>query len=246
MAHDLGDLRSVAAVDPVDLFDQPAVLFDEPRIQRIALLRALEIRHRHTDVQVVGAGRQDVLAGRGALGGDRRLELGIEEHRTQPFEQGVERFAVAEWHDRAGAHRRVGRRRVGRRRETFRTARQHELAGGQVVVGAGVDPEQLRVELNLLERGAVAAGPVGHDGLEQIAHLEVIPVALVVKDVAAGNRGLVQVPDQRFLSQGQGAEPIVVQLDHGRFAHALEQVLAVRRGGCACGSRIVVVHPVLA
>jgi hypothetical protein len=237
MAHDRGDLRSVAAVDPVNLFDQSAVPFHEPRIQRIALLRTLEIRHRHTDVQVVGAGRQNVLTGRRALGGDRGLELGIEEHRTQPFEQVVERFAVAERHDRAGAHC-----RVGRPREAFRTARQHELTGGQVVVGAGVNPEQLRIVLNLLEGGGVAAGPVGNDGLEQIAHLEVISMALVVKDVAAGNRGAVQMPDQRLLTQGQGAEPVGVQLDHGRFADALEQILAVRRGGCGRGRRVVVVH----
>ena len=66
-------------------------------------------------------------------------------------------------------------------------------------------------------------------------------MALVVKDVAAGNRGAVQVPDQRFLAQGQRAEPVGVQLDHGRFADALEQVLAVRRGGCGRGGRGVVV-----
>jgi hypothetical protein len=99
--------------------------------------------------------------------------------------------------------------------------------------------------LNLLEGGGVDAGPVGNDGLEQIAHLEVKTMALVVKDVAAGNRGAVQVPDQRFLAQGQGAEPVGVQLDHGRFADALEQVLAVWRAEAAAGGRGVVVHPVL-
>ena len=51
---------------PVDLFDEPAVALHEPRVQRVLLVEALEIRHRHADVEVVGAGGEDVLAGAAA------------------------------------------------------------------------------------------------------------------------------------------------------------------------------------
>ena len=71
--------------------------------------------------------------------------------------------------------------------ERLRRARQHELARGEVVVGAGVDPEQLRVALDLGERRGVDAGGVRENRLEHVAHLEVVRVALVVEDVAPGD-----------------------------------------------------------
>jgi hypothetical protein len=95
VADDLGDLPAIPTADSVDLFDQTPVLFHEPRVQRVALLHALEVLHRHADVQVVGARGQNVLSGRRRLGGDGRFEVGIEEHRAQPLEKAVERLPGA-------------------------------------------------------------------------------------------------------------------------------------------------------
>ena len=103
-------------------------------------------------------------------------------------EQRVERLA--------GAQRKRRARRAGRVRRGGESASgvhvEHELARGEVVVGAGVDPEQLRVALDLRERRGVDAVRVRDDRLEHIAHLEVVRVALVVVDVAAGDRRLVR------------------------------------------------------
>ena len=64
-----------------------------------------------------------------------------------------------------------------------------------------------------------------HDRFEDVAHLEVMRVALVVEDVAPGYRGLGQMPDQRLLPHRQITKPVRVDLDHGGFADAFEQVL---------------------
>ena len=72
--------------------------------------------------------------------------------------------------------------------------------------------------------------PVGvrEDLLEHVAHLEVVRVSLVVVDVAPGERGLVQVPDQDLLIERQRVEAVRVDLRDRRFVHPLEQVFAVR------------------
>ena len=49
---------------------------------------------------------------------------------------------------------------------------QHELPRGEVVVGAVVDPEQLRVALDLGERRRIDALRMRDDLLEDAAHLE--------------------------------------------------------------------------
>ena len=67
-----------------------------------------------------------------------------------------------------------GRKRLGR-------ALQDELARRQVVVGAAVEPEQLRVALDLGQRRRVDAVSVREDLLEHVAHLEVVRVPLVVE-----------------------------------------------------------------
>ena len=73
----------VAAADAVDLFDEPAVLLDQPRVERIALVEALEVGHRHARVEIVGARLQDVLAGARRLAGDDRIDVQVEEVRLQ-------------------------------------------------------------------------------------------------------------------------------------------------------------------
>ena len=91
---DGGNLRAVAAADAIHLFDDRAVLLHETGVERVRLVKRLEILHRHADVEVVRARRQDVLAGRRRLVRHHRIDVRIEEHRAQPRQQLVERFAV--------------------------------------------------------------------------------------------------------------------------------------------------------
>jgi hypothetical protein len=84
--------------------------------------------------------------------------------------------------------------------------------------------------VDLFEGPRIDAARVRHDGLDNVAHLEAVRVALVVKDVAPGNGRLVEMPDQRLLFQRQIAEAVGIELDDGRFADALEQVRPIGRG----------------
>ncbi len=108
----------------------------------------------------------------------------------------------------------------------------HELARRQVVIGAVVDPEQLRVALDVSQRRRFDAGRVRDDRLEDAAHLERVAMLLVEEDVPSGERRLREVPDQRLLAQRQRGELIRIQLHHRRIVDALEQVFALgdRRG----------------
>ena len=60
--------------------------------------------------------------------------------------------------------------------------------------------------------------------LEQVADAEVMAMTLVVIDVAAGDRRLIQMPDERLLLQRQLVEAVGVQLDDRRVVDLLEQV----------------------
>ena len=62
-----------------------------------------------------------------------------------------------------------------------------------------------------------------------------VRVPLVVEDVAAGERRLVQVPDERLLLQRQRLKAVGVQLHDGRIVDALEQVRPV--DCCAAGAK---------
>jgi hypothetical protein len=57
-----------------------------------------------------------------------------------------------------------------------------------------------------------------------------VGVALVVKDVAPGNRGAREVPDEDFLAQREIAESVCVHLHHAGFVDALEEVSTIGRG----------------
>ncbi len=66
---------------------------------------------------------------------------------------------------------------------------------------------------------------MGDDRLEHVAHVEVVRVALVVKDVAARDRGARQMPHEHFVAERQIAEAVRVELHDRGFVDALEEVL---------------------
>ena len=71
MRDDRGNLRAVASLLAVDLFDERAVvLLHQPGVQRIPLGEALHVLHGDAGVKVVRAGGKDVLAGRRCFGRD--------------------------------------------------------------------------------------------------------------------------------------------------------------------------------
>jgi len=111
---------------------------------------------------------------------------------------------------------------VGRRGKRLGLAFQHEFSRRQVVVRPGVEPEQLRIAQNLGQRRLVDATGVRHDLFQHIAHLEVMRVALIVVNIAAGERGAVQVPDEKLLVQRQRGKPVRIQLRDGGIVHTLE------------------------
>ncbi len=65
--------------------------------------------------------------------------------------------------------------------------------------------------------------------LQHVAHLEVVRVPLVIEDVAARQRRLIQMPDQNLFVQRQIAESVGVELDDGRLADALEEIRPLGR-----------------
>src|SRR6202011_5284326 len=68
-----------------------------------------------------------------------------------------------------------------------------------------------------------------------VAHLEVVRVPLVIEDVAARQRRLIQMPDQNLVVQREIAKSVGVELDDGRLADALEEILPLRRGSRSRG-----------
>ena len=158
------------------------------------------------------------------LVGHDRIDGRIEEHRLEAGQRRVECFAA-----RRGEFGATGGRRFRRRCKRLRRALQDELPRREVVVRTVVDPEQLRVALDLRERRGVNALRVGDDLLDDAAHFERIAMLLVVEDVAAGDRGLVEMPDQRLLAQRQAGEPVRVELRDGGVVDPLEQVPCGRR-----------------
>jgi hypothetical protein len=51
---------------------------------------------------------------------------------------------------------------------------------------------------------------VRQDGLEHVPHVEIVGIALVVENVAPCDRGLIQVPDQNALIDGEFFETVGV------------------------------------
>ncbi len=85
----------VAAADPVDLFDEPAVpRFTRRELSPYCSSKPSRSLHRDADVQVVRAGREHVAARARRLVRDHRLDRRVEEHRPQPLQQAVERLVL--------------------------------------------------------------------------------------------------------------------------------------------------------
>jgi hypothetical protein len=226
VADDAHDLIVVEATDPVDLLDEAPVTLHQPRVQRVTLGEALEVGHHHAVVQVVGAGLQDVAPARGRLVRGHRIERRVEEHRRETRHQLLGRLARRERQSRAAG---VGA--CDRDGEVLLWEAQHELARRQVVIRAGVQPEEFGVARDL--RQHVLGNPlrVRDDGLEDRAHRQVVTVALVVVDVAAGQGSLVEVPHEHLLGEWQHVEAVGVQLHDGRVVDLFEQVWP-GVGGC--------------
>ena len=108
----------------------------------------LEVLHRDVDVEVVRARGEDVLPGPGRLVRDDRIDRGVEEHRLQPREHRVERLRRPSAETSPPAFCAAAAAAAN----ASGVQLQHELACGQVVVGPGVEPEQLGVALNLGQR----------------------------------------------------------------------------------------------
>ena len=190
----------------------------------MTFLETVEIAHRHANIEVVRARRQNVFAGTGRLVGDNRVDRRVEEQRLQPREHRVDGLAGLERKDSPRRYRSTrGRgKRLGR-------AFEHELTGRQVVVRTGVQPKQLRIALDLTERCRIDGVGMRDDLFQHVAHGQVVRVALVVIDIASGERRLVQVPDQNLLIEWQRREAVSIQLRHRRIVHSFEQVFAIGR-----------------
>ncbi len=202
----------------------------EPRVERVALLEPL--RGRPSSRPRTGCSRSPpgCRARRPAscsctIGST----AGSKNSGSSRAEQGVERSRRRG----AGSARRRSAAAARPRRERLGRARQHELARRQVVERAGVDPEQLRVALDLGQRGRIDAGRVRTIALEHVAHLEAVRVALVVEDVAARERRLVQVPGQDLLVGA--AAPRSRRHRAGR--RRLRRRARAGRRGRSCGAR---------
>ena len=101
---------------------------------------------------------------------------------------------------------------------------QHELARRDVLVGPGVDPEQLGVACDGVGHRGFEARAAHEQRLDHVSHQQAVLVALVEVDVATGQRGFVQMPREALVAQGQPRERFRVQLDDGRRADTFEQV----------------------
>jgi len=186
------------------------------------LLESLEVLHVHAGVEVVRARGEDVFAGARRFTRHRGIELGVEEHRAQAREQSVERFAGFEG-NRAPARAAACAERSNASGEHAST----NLRAVRLLYGPVLIQKQLGVSLDLVERRAIGVRGGGHNRLEDIAHLETVCVALVVEDVAAGDRGLRQMPHERLLAQRQIPKPVRVQLHDGGFSDAFEQIRSI-------------------
>ncbi len=225
--HDARDRRAVASADAIHLLAQPPiVVLHQPRVQRVGFLEPFEIGRRHVRVEVVGARHQDVLARRRRLARDHRPVRLVEE---------VARMRVDE-----GLRRRV-RPRAARAR---RSARPSPIAASNCSreisstnlrdVMCSYGPELIQ---NSFVYCAIASATAGsrlaarlEQRLERVAHHEGVFVALVVVDVAAGQRGLVEVPRELLVARRQRGERIGVELHHGSRADPFQQVSLLAHG----------------
>jgi hypothetical protein len=111
------------------------------------------------------------------------------------------------------------------RRSSERVGRagRHELPRGQVVVGSRINPEELCVTHDLGVRLFVGAR-VRQNRFQDVAHVQVMRVALIEEDIPPGYCRLCEVPGQNTLLDRQVEKTIGVQLHDGRFADTFQQI----------------------
>jgi hypothetical protein len=221
VADDPAYLTIVAASHAVDLFDESAIVCDQPRVERIALVERLEIAQRHSGVEVVGTRGQHVVSRSGTLVGHDWIGGRIEEPRRDAVDERLVRLAGM-----PGEARAFLSSGVDRRPELVAREAEEKLARGEVVERTAVDPEQLCVGANLLEHEPIDPGGVREYRFEHGTHLEIVSVPLVVVDVAAGERRQIQVPHERLVAQRQRREAVGVQLHHRDLTDLLDQMLS--------------------
>ena len=213
------ELAVVKSANLVDLLDDAAVSLDDARVQRVALVEAFEVDHVDADIEVVGARFEDVLVLTRGLERDHRLEVGIEEHARVFLDSRRDGLDVLEREISP-----VAGRDLHRLDQPPAIEVEQELPRGEVVVRTGVDPEQLGVTRDFLQRVVRDAGRVPQDLFEQAPHAEVETMTLVIIDIAPGDRRSIQVINHRLLVQRQRVEAVRIQLNHGRIVNLLEQI----------------------
>ena len=82
------------------------------------------------------------------------------------------------------------------------------------------------VTLELGECAGIDAVAVRQNRFENLAHLEPVGRDLVVVDIAARDRGLDEMPDERLLLERERREAVRIDLDDSRLINPLQQVLA--------------------
>ena len=81
--------------------------------------------------------------------------------------------------------------------------------------------------MDFQERVGCHTRVVGKDLFEQLPYLQIVCIPLVVVDVATGERGLIQMPDEHLLAQRETLKAIGIQLDDRRIIDTLEEIPAL-------------------
>src|SRR5579863_2231395 len=122
----------------------------------------LQIGEPHVDVEIVGAGLQNVEVASRAFGGDHRLKIRVEQRWTkllQFFDKGLVGRELAECCMAPGLK--------GRALKLIESEIGQELLRGRIVVVAAIGPEQLGERHDLLARRRRYALRMRRDRVEQ-------------------------------------------------------------------------------
>ena len=196
MSNDFADFLTVSAADLIHLLNQTTTHLGKPGRERVALLKLFKVGCGYVLVKVVGTRQQQVFVRPWCLISHDRLEIRIEEQRLHPPRHPGSRLAITGRETRPGT-------RCGRDRGTKRRWRRVErkFASSQVVEWASVQPKKLRIGMNRTKDVRVDPDRMRDDLLKYLTHLKIVLITLVVINVAPGERGLIQVPDESLLAK---------------------------------------------